>query len=285
MAIWLLPQWLYAQATDSTQQATTMHKRLRTAVITGGIAYGVALVGLNELWYKDYPRQSFRFFNDNAEWKQMDKLGHMYSSFYLSYGANLGYQWCGLPDGKSQMLGALTGFLVMFPIEVLDGFSAAYGASTGDLLANASGALLYYGQMQAWHDIRITPRFSFHRSHLAKERPNVLGDNLVSEILKDYNAQSYWFSVNLAKFFPAPHWLNVAVGYGAQHMVYARDEQNTAAGYHAYRQYYIAPDINWMAIHTPSKALRSVLFILNMIKIPTPTLEFSSKGTRFHWLY
>jgi hypothetical protein len=42
-----------------------------------------ALVGLNQLWYADYARSDFHFINDNAEWLQMDKAGHIYSSYHL----------------------------------------------------------------------------------------------------------------------------------------------------------------------------------------------------------
>jgi hypothetical protein len=40
------------------------------------------LVGLNQLWYA-YARSDFHFINDNAEWLQMDKAGHIYSSYHL----------------------------------------------------------------------------------------------------------------------------------------------------------------------------------------------------------
>jgi hypothetical protein len=67
---------------DSTR---TVNKRRLTGLITGAtVAYGVTLYGLNELWYSQNPRQSFTFFNDNAEWKQVDKVGHFYSTFFIS---------------------------------------------------------------------------------------------------------------------------------------------------------------------------------------------------------
>jgi hypothetical protein len=47
------------------------------------IAVTGALVGLNQLWYADYPKSDFHFINDNAEWLQMDKAGHIYSSYHL----------------------------------------------------------------------------------------------------------------------------------------------------------------------------------------------------------
>ena len=41
-----------------------------------------ALVGFNELWYKNYPKSNFHFVNDNSSWLQMDKFGHAATSYY-----------------------------------------------------------------------------------------------------------------------------------------------------------------------------------------------------------
>lgn len=169
----------------------------------------------------------------------------------------------------------------MLPIEIFDGYSASYGASTGDLLANTAGASFFLGQSLLWKEQRIKPKFSFHQTKYASLRPEVLGDDYLHESLKDYNGQTYWLSFDMDKFISFPKWLNLAVGYGAEEMVYARSENNTAAGYNAYRQFYIGIDFDLTAIKTRSKALKTVLFIADMIKLPAPTLEFSSKGTRF----
>src|SRR5688500_7094250 len=56
------------------------HKRLRTIAVSSAVAYTAGLATLNHVWYKDSERQSFRFFNDNAEWKQVDKAGHFFAS-------------------------------------------------------------------------------------------------------------------------------------------------------------------------------------------------------------
>jgi hypothetical protein len=106
---------------------------------------------------------------------------------------------------------------------------------------------------------------------------------LTSEILKDYNGQTYWLSVDMDKFIRFPKWLNLAAGYGAEGMIYARDRQNTEAGFAApYRQYYISLDFDLTAIRTRSKVVKTLIFAANMIKLPAPALEFSAKGTRFH---
>ena len=269
------------QSPDSYTQLNK--KRLRPLVIGSSAAYGVTLVGLNQLWYKDSGRQSFRFFNDNAEWKQVDKLGHFYSSFYLSYGASKALRWCNVPPKRSDLIGALAGFAVLVPIEVMDGFSQAYGASAGDLVADAAGAAFYLGQKQLWNDVRIYPKFSFHRTNYARLRPETLGTDLTSELLKDYNGQTYWLSVDMDKFMHFPKWLNIAVGYGAQGMLYARDNQNTAQGFgDPYRQYYLSIDFDLSSIKTRSGVLNTLIFFVNMIKLPSPALEFSRGGTRFH---
>jgi hypothetical protein len=275
-------QNVYCQA-DSTQHVNK--KRLRTFAIASGTAYGLTLIGLNELWYSDHQKQAFHFFNDNAEWKQVDKLGHFYSAFYLSYGTSSALSWCGVKQRKADLWGAVTGFLIMLPIEVFDGYSKAYGASSGDLLANATGAGFFLGQSLLWKEIRIQPKFSYHQSDYAALRPNVLGNSFTSELLKDYNGQTYWLSFDMDKFIRFPKWLNLAVGYGAEEMVYAHDGQNTAEGYHAYRQYYVALDFDLTGIKTRSKTLKTIFAIASMIKLPAPTIEFTSKGARLYAFY
>jgi hypothetical protein len=191
-----------------------------------------------------------------------------------------------VPPAKSDLIGSLVGFGVMLPIEILDGFSDAYGASTGDLIANAAGSAFFFGQSRLWNEIRIYPRFSFHRTKYAELRSDLLGNDLTSEILKDYNGQTFWLSVDMDKFLKFPKWLNFAVGYGAEGMVYARDYQNTNAGYLTpYRQYYFSVDFDLSGIKTKSKAVKTLLFLANMIKIPAPTVEFSNNSVKFRALY
>ncbi|MFZ4546324.1 MAG: hypothetical protein ACOYN4_02755, partial [Bacteroidales bacterium] len=50
-------------------------KRLNLFTTTVVVGYSATLVGLNYLWYADYPRSSFHTFNDIKEWQQIDKAG------------------------------------------------------------------------------------------------------------------------------------------------------------------------------------------------------------------
>ena len=254
--------------------------------IGGTVVYGATLAGLSHLWYSDSESQSFRFFNDNTEWNQVDKVGHFFSSFYFSYGTSRALQWCNVPPKKSDLIGSLVGFGVMLPIEILDGFSDAYGASTGDLIANAAGSAFYLGQTALWDEVRIYPKFSFHQTEYAGLRPDLLGEDFTSELLKDYNGQTFWLSVDMDKFIKFPAWLNLAAGYGAEGMVYARDHQNIEKGYpKPYRQLYLSIDFDLRAIKSRSKVVNTLIFFASMIKIPAPTLEFSNRGVKFRPLY
>ncbi len=143
-------------------------------------------------------------------------------------------KWAGLPRKKAILIGSMAGFLFQSPIEILDGYSAEYGASVSDLAANAAGSLMVLGQYLAWDQIRIQPKFSFHRTQYAAIRPNSLGGNLPEQMLKDYNGQTYWLSCNISTFLKKdakfPKWINVSLGYGGEGMIYATKSGNVAQG-------------------------------------------------------
>ncbi len=248
------------------------------------------LYTLHHAWYKDLERTGFHFFNDNHEWKQMDKAGHAWSAFHQSrVGIDL-LRWAGLPDKKAIVYGGLLGVVLQTPIEVFDGYQAGYGASVGDLVANSVGSAAVVAQELAWREIRIMPKYSFRTTPYAAMRPHVLGSNLAEQALKDYNGQTYWLSVDVGAFLaPAhkyPRWLNLAVGYGAEEMVYNHGPTNRSLGLHAYRQFYLSPDLNLLHFKGRSKVLNTALYVLSIIKIPAPTLEFNSRqGLKFHPVY
>ena len=281
--------FLVNPVTSQESESELNPKRLKIVVGSTVAAYSITLIGLNELWYSDFPRQSFHFFDDNSEWKQVDKIGHLYSAFHLSDFTSSWYQWAGLKQRKAYFWGSVTGFLLLTPIEILDGHSAEFGASYGDILANTAGSMLFLGQTLLWDEIRITPKFSFSRTDYPPLRPETLGSSLREEILKDYNGQTYWLSFNIYSFLKDdsnfPKWLNLSVGYGAQDMIFARDGANISAGFDPYRQYYLAPDIDLTRIPTKRKGIKAALRILNLFHIPGPALEFSRGGMKAKLLF
>ena len=272
---------------DSTQ---IDKKRLNTVLIGSGAAYATALVILNEAWYKDQGRTDFHFFNDNSQWNQVDKIGHFYSAYQLSRIGKQLFLWTNMSEKKSAIWGSVMSQAIMIPIEIIDGFSAEYGFSWGDIGANLLGSGFFLSQELLWKEQKIKTKFSFHRTEYANLRPEVLGDGFFEELLKDYNGQTYWLSFDiyaLGNFNnKIPKWLNIALGYGAEGMVYGREEDNVANGYESYRQYFVGIDFDLSHIKSRKKVIKSLLFVADMIKFPAPTLEFSSKNrVNFHWLY
>ena len=256
-----------------------------------GIA-AVSLVGLNQLWYADYPKSGFHTVNDNAEWLQMDKVGHVFSSYHLgSFGASA-LKWSGVSRKNQLIYGATLGFVFLSSVEVLDGYSSEWGFSYGDLAANAAGTVLYVSQELLWKEQRIVPKFSFHTTVYAAARPNVLGSNFSEQVFKDYNGQTYWLSANLYSFFKqskVPKWLNLAIGYGAEGMIVGNDEMVNTVFFpekERVRQFYLSLDADLSKIKTKSHLLKTVCAIFNTIKIPAPAFEISSShGVKFRYLY
>lgn len=274
--------------------ADSLNTGRRNGVIIAESVFAVGTyAALNQLWYADYDRSDFHFINDNAEWMQMDKVGHVFSTYHLSnQSANL-FKWSGMSQRKSSIYGATTGFAFVSAIEIFDGFSEEWGASTGDLAANATGTLLFIGQELLWKEQRITPKFSFHKSPYASVRPDVLGSTMTEQIFKDYNGQTYWLSANVHSFFKqskiVPKWLNVAFGYGATGMVTGENDPVNLVFLPEkgqLRQYYFSLDADLTKIRTKSHLLKTLFSVVNTIKIPAPTIEVNGHGdVKFHPLY
>jgi hypothetical protein len=282
----LLPG-LCGQLQAQTYPDSLRPARLRSLLVVEGAAYGGVLLGLNHLWYKDQPRSSFHFFNDNRDWQQMDKMGHAYSTYQLSRIHYESFRWAGLSPKKAAIWSSVAGFAWLLPVEILDGFSSAYGASSGDLIANAGGALLWGSQQLLWEKQLLSLKFSFHPTPWAARRTSLLGNNLPQQLLKDYNGQTYWLSADLHRLSSGrtPAWLNLGLGYGASGMVYANARQNSELGYEAYRQFFLAPDFNLRSIRSNKRAVRWLLFVLDGIHLPAPALEFSRNKLYLHPLY
>lgn len=252
-----------------------------------GSSYASATTALSILWYDTL--SGFRFHNDNADWRQLDKLGHMSVAFHQSRLTIDLLRWAGIERKKAILIGGMAGFVFQAPIEVLDGFSPSYGASWGDLAANTIGAIGATAQLLMWDELYIQPKFSFRRTPLAKIRPNTLGNSLNQEILKDYNGQTHWLTLSvfpLLKNAKYPKWLNIAVGYGAYNMLYGNEIENNLNGYQSHRQWYISPDIDLTQIKTKKKGLKILLYSLNILKIPAPTLQYDTKnGLKGYFFY
>ena len=259
-------------------------KRKQILLITEASLYTLSLVSLNQLWYSDYPRSNFHFINDNKEWLQMDKFGHMSASYYTGVVGIKAYEWAGFSRKNAIWFGGMTGSIFLTIIEILDGTSKEWGASPGDLISNTTGSLLAIGQAIHWQEQKIQLKYSYSPTKWTLKNPEQLGNNHVERALKDYNGQTYWLTCNLKSIFNIenqkfPNWLSIAFGYSGNAMLtpYPTDD--------SYRQYLFSLDIDLNKIKTKSSFLNSVLYTFGFLKFPFPTVEMSNKKLHFHSIY
>jgi hypothetical protein len=293
-------------ALGSSAQKTQFEWKTYSDTIRKGRAIGLAsgsaelwvgsVVGLNELWYKNEPRSKFHLFDDNREWLQLDKAGHFMTSYAIGYYYIDFMRWSGFNRKTSIWAGGFMGSFYLAGIEVLDGLSGTWGFSLGDFSANTAGSFAVILQEIAWNEQRITPKISYHPSRYAQYRPNLLGDNFGSQMLKDYNGQTYWLSANIHSFLrdesKFPRWINVAVGFGGDGMIGGDsnpafdDDGHALPNFIRHRQFYISLDVDLTKVRTKKKWLRSIFKAVNIIKLPFPTIEFNAlEKVKFHPIY
>ncbi|SDS55134.1 Predicted lipoprotein [Formosa sp. Hel1_31_208] len=274
-----------------TPSDTLNTSRKNVVIITEASIASLTLIGLDQLWYADFPRSKFKTINDSDEWLQMDKLGHVFSAYQLGrVGANA-LHWSGVAKKNQLLYGATLGFGFLTAVEMFDGFSSEWGFSWSDMAANGLGTGLYIGQELLWEEQRVTIKYSFHQTRFANRRPDKLGQGILEEMLKDYNGQTYWLSANLHSFFKQskiPRWLNLAFGYGADGMLTGKNENvdNLFVNQNRQRQFYLSLDVDLSRIETKSRVLRTIFDVINVIKVPFPTIEFNVKnGIKLHYIY
>lgn len=293
-----------ANASDSLYQTNRIslkhNKRLQRTLGVQTVLWTGTLVALNQAWYADYPRSRFHLFNDWAEWQQMDKLGHAFTGYFGAQVSYAAYRNAGLTEKQSAWYGAASGLAFLSVIEILDGFSTAWGFSPPDMLANIVGTGLFALQQHHWHEQRIQLKVSAHRNfykdpELAIRANDFYGNSTPQRLLKDYNAQTYWLTVNPRMFGmpnPWPEWLLLSAGYGAENMWGGRTNswkdaqgiQHNRSDLPRLRQFYFAPDIDISRIKIKGKTPKLFkAFQYITLKFPLPALEINTAGqVKFH---
>lgn len=280
----------FAQQSDSLK-----HKNYKPIIITAANAavYASGLYYLQFVWYKDYKTVPFNFYNDLDGWLQMDKAGHVFSSYFINKNVFHLYHNTGVSNKQALYLSGITAFMYMTPIEIFDGFYEGYGFSKSDVVANTLGSALFIVQQAMLKNDPVKLKFSYKESGYHSFYPPNLGNGGVETFFLDYNGHTYWLSTNLFDlgFKAVPNWLNIAVGYSANGMLAEFKNplfynRRPIADLARYRQYYISFDVDLEKIKTKNKLTRTLLYALNFIKIPFPTISHSANdGLQYHWLY
>lgn len=288
--------------------------RFYSGIGIGSVFYGTGTYFLYNAWYKNNGTSKFHLFNDWGEWKNMDKVGHIYTGYNQSSIAFDAAKWTGLNEDKSLLFGVTMGMLLQSTIEVMDGFSPKWGFSLTDMASNVFGVSAFYFEQKYWGEQKITFKVSSRKisypltpiyssdgvgeTNLENRANDLFGTTFPQRYLKDYNAQTYWVSFNIKSLINntrVPEWLNIAVGYSGENLfggfsntwedpdgaIYSFDGE-----YPRHSQFLIAPDIDLRRIKVRSHFLKALLKGLNIFKIPTPAIEINTKGEFvFHLLY
>ena len=284
---WNIPD--LSNAGWETDEAYSLNKKRRNILlISEASIYAISLVGLNQLWYANYPRSRFHFIDDNQEWLQMDKMGHVAVSYYTGVAGIKAYEWAGFSRKKAIWYGGMTGSIFLTVIEVLDGTSEQWGASSGDFVANTTGSILAIFQALKWKEQRIQLKYSYSPTKWAKMNPEQLGGSHLERALKDYNGQTYWLTFNLKSLLNIenknfPGWLSLALGYGADFMIQPYPKEG--APVYRKRQYFLSVDVDLNKIKTKSKLVNSVLHTFGFLKFPAPALHYRNGNIYFHSIY
>jgi hypothetical protein len=295
LILWLLPVTLSAQEIESARDSLKIEKgTLYKALAFTGAYYATSIYVMNKTWYKDKEKVPFHFYNDNSGYLQVDKFGHMLGGYVYSYIGYFGFLKLGASRKEALIFGSTLGFVLQFPIEIMDGVHEGYGFSWGDIAANMMGSTLVYGQELLFKEQVVKYKFSYWESEYTKNSNGYYGKTTMNRLLKDYNGHTYWFSVPLNKFVfrqTLLPWFNIAFGYGANGMY---GEFENIINYNGvaipeterYRQFLFSLDIDWTRIKTESKFLQLLFKGMTFVKLPFPTLEYNSKGQfKGYWIY
>ena len=283
-----LPLVMVAQ--DSIPKVPTARKWVLGGVQVG--LWGGTFYSLNRTWYANYPKTKFHLYNDWKEWQQMDKAGHFWSTYQISRHTSNIWQWAGLEKKKAIWIGGISGMAYLSVIEILDGYSDKWGFSVPDVLANTAGAGLFVGQELLWNEQRISLKLSYspyQYGDLKYRADELFGSGDVERLLKDYNGQIIWASVNLRSFLPdskIPKWLNLALGYNARTMLGGYENswaiqdpiRVDRSDIPRFRRFLLSFDVDLTRIETKNKTLKTVFSILNVLKVPAPAIEWNTRG-------
>ncbi len=259
-----------------------------------------SLFTLEKTWYSNYEKSTFQTFNDWNEWQQMDKFGHVFSAYHITEQTTNLWEWTGTARKKAMLIGSISSLAFMNTIELMDAYSAKWGFSNSDLIANFAGTGLYISQALGWNEQRVRLKFSYHPrtyGELNERADQLFGRSNIERALKDYNGQSYWGSINVKSFFPnskLPDWFCLSIGYGADNMLGGfRNEWTTFSGEKVdrndlkrNRKILVSADVDLSKLKSNSKFMKTIFSLFNTIKIPAPTIVFNTKGnTKLNLFY
>ncbi|MHB1688252.1 MAG: DUF2279 domain-containing protein [Ignavibacteriaceae bacterium] len=263
--------------------------RLGNAAIVGGVYLGAIIflhIHQTNAWWSGQ-RGKFHFEEDWVSALQVDKAGHSYGGYIISYIMSEGLMASGFSWDDATIYGAGFGLLYQTYVETEDGFAKTWGFSPSDWYFDAIGPLFFLSQHYVPALQNITPKWQYIPSEWTGQ-PVI---NRPRTFIDDYNSSTFWWSLNVYNILPDSWksywvpWLNIAVGYGAN-AIDVKADPNGPPDQLSQRRFVIGLDYNLVKLLPEGGTFWNWLRqSLNYIKLPLPALEFSNSGTKFSLLY
>ena len=265
-------------ATSQTDSSKTIIKIINIGVPSAAV---ISLVGINEVWYKNYARSDFHFFDDLKEWNGMDKIGHACTSYQLNKISHSLFEKNNIK--KPLLKSSVYTFGYMLGVELLDGYSTEWGFSIYDVIGNGLGTILYTFQERKFKNQAFKIKFSSNKSTYASCRPSLLGENRLQQILKDYNGQTYWLTFNYNELWNKRiklfDYIDFAFGYSIDGFTGGHNNPeisscncliNDCNNLKRTSQFIFSVDLNTSKIKNKHPILGKFLLPFDIVKIPFP---------------
>lgn len=273
---------------------------------------------LASIWYDEDERTGFHFYSESDniagtaadhgwldDWHtfvQVDKLGHVWTAWQITRVVGGYGRWAGLSPGEAGLFGGIVSTVFQTQIEVSDGFSAAYGFSRTDALANLVGSTV--GGLKVAYPERLdwlATKYSYRPSpYYGTQTTGVDGGGpfgYLGNAIKDYDGATYWLTVRpeelLAEGSRArqvwPDWLAFSAGYGGDNLAHAisgHDYGNVPEGesnVHR-REFYIGPDIDLLHSLDLPQPFQAMLRFFEFVRLPAPALQLAPE-VQWHWVF
>jgi hypothetical protein len=255
---------------DSTAiDSSFWNRRTLSIAATGTLVGGIFIYGWAVWWVNDY--RSFRFYTDPGGFFEtavgMDKVGHMFTGYYIHHVTNDILTWGG--HDKDAAFWWATGISAFhaFMVEVGDGFTI-YGFDPEDMLSNWTGVA--YSVLQ--HKVPFLSNFEIKWSLFYPLNRHAFKINSL------YDYHIYWLSARVNDLLPKsleplwPDWLQIAAGY-------------SSADNFTRREFVLGFDFDLEQIPIEGRDINLLKRLLNLFHVPAPGVKFSpGRSPEFHLL-